>query len=230
MPSLKGQFLNLFGKSFLAKATVRSVEDIGAQYRRLVLSTDVKKEGAYQPGDKIQLLLPSLDVRTYTPVGWTAEGETEILVFRHSPGSPAGGWVANVKVGDSFSFAGPQRSLNIPSGPVLLVGDETSIAVAAAYTRHRPGLVAALLEVEEEGAAQKAATALGLGQPRLVRRGAEGALSAAILELLAERGGVSVGLTGSGSLVQRAREVLREKGGPAPRIKAYWVPGKTGLD
>jgi NADPH-dependent ferric siderophore reductase len=205
------------------------VEDIGVHYRRLTLSTDVRKEGAYQPGDKIQLLLPSLDVRTYTPVGWTAEGETEILVFRHSPTTPAGAWVAEVKAGDSFSFAGPQRSLNIPAGPVLLVGDETSIAVMAAYARHRPGLCSALLEVEEEEAALLAAQALGLGQPRLVRRGAGGTLGAALLELLAERGTVSVGLTGSGSLVQRAREVLREKGGPAPRIKAYWVPGKVGL-
>lgn len=230
MSSLKGHFLNVFGGSFLPKATARVVEDIGGHYRRLVLSTSVRKEGAYQPGDKIQLLLPSLDVRTYTPVGWTAGGETEILVFRHSSTSPAGAWVADVKVGDSFSFAGPQRSLNIPTGPVLLVGDETSIAVAAAYARHRPGLVALILEVEEEEAAFQASTALGLTQPRLVRRGVEGVLSAAILESWGASPQVSVGLTGSGSLVQRAREVLREHSGPAPRIKAYWVPGKVGLD
>ncbi|HNH47310.1 MAG TPA: siderophore-interacting protein [Myxococcota bacterium] len=230
MSSLKGQILNLFGKSFLAKATVLSVEDVGPLYRRLRLSTDLKKEGAYQPGDKIQILLPSLDVRTYTPVGWSAEGETEILVFRHTPGSPAGVWAAEVKVGDHFSFAGPQRSLNIPSGPALLVGDETSIAVAAAYTRHRPGLVASILEVGEESAARDAAKALGLAQATVVGRGDAPGLSSAILESWRAAPQVSVGLTGSGSLVQRAREVLREHGGPSPRIKAYWVPGKTGLD
>ncbi len=230
MSSLKGQILNLFGTSFLAKATVLSVEDVGTLYRRLRLATNVRKEGAYQPGDKIQILLPSLDVRTYTPVGWSAEGETEILVFRHNAGSPAGVWAASVKAGDSFSFAGPQRSLNIPSGPVLLVGDETSIAVAAAYSRHRPGLVASILEVEEEQTAREAATALGLMHARVLRRGDAAALSAAILESWRATPQVSVGLTGSGSLVQRAREVLREHGGPSPRIKAYWVPGKVGLD
>jgi uncharacterized protein involved in copper resistance len=34
----------------------------------------------------------------------------------------------------------------VPPGPVVIVGDETSVAVAAAFAAERPGAVAAIIE------------------------------------------------------------------------------------
>ncbi|KGB24904.1 hypothetical protein ApDm4_1195 [Acetobacter pomorum] len=53
----------------------------------------------------------------------------------------------------------------------------------------------------------------------------------AALPALIDNGAVFV-LTGNASTIQRLRQNLKSRGVPPTRLiaKAYWAPGKTGLD
>jgi NADPH-dependent ferric siderophore reductase len=67
-----------------------------------------------------------------------------------------------VKAGDELTFMGPQRSLSLDPGPVILVGDETSVAVAASFELERPGQVHGVFLVQAPDAAREAAQAVGV--------------------------------------------------------------------
>ena len=155
MSSGKGRLLSFLGGLLLTEATITHNEALGP-YRRLSLRGEGLQAKAFEPGDKLQLLLPGDDVRTYTPITWE-KGETSLLVYLHDERCPAPRWAQAAAPGDVLRFIGPQRSLSLPPGPVVIVGDETSIAVAAAYSLARPGQVKALLSVKDVQAARDAA-------------------------------------------------------------------------
>lgn len=67
MSSAKGKLVRLLGGAFLRRASVASAEDVGG-FRHVVLRGDMLKPGA---GTKLQILLPSDDMRTYTPIAST---------------------------------------------------------------------------------------------------------------------------------------------------------------
>ncbi|MBK7756102.1 MAG: siderophore-interacting protein [Deltaproteobacteria bacterium] len=169
MSSGKGRILSFFGGLVLTEATITHNEALGP-YRRLSLRGEGLQAKTFEPGDKLQLLLPGDDVRTYTPITW-ARGETSLLVYLHGETTPAPRWAQAAAPGDILRFVGPQRSLSLPPGPVVLIGDETSIAVAAALHLARPGQVKAALSVADEDAARAAAAAVGLPSPTLLARG-----------------------------------------------------------
>ncbi len=222
--SAKGRILRVFEK-LLVEATITAVEDRGPALRWLELTP--ARAAEISPGDKMQLLLPSDEVRTYSPVP-LGGGRFGVLVFVRAD-SPASRWARSAAVGDRVRLAGPSRSLTLPAGPVTVVGDETSIAVAASYARARPGQVTTVLELDEGLEADAALAALGLGQARVVRRAPSAARGSALEPALAEVHG-TVGVTGGGELVQRARAALRARGVREIKTKAYWVEGRAGLD
>ncbi|MEY3212882.1 MAG: hypothetical protein RIT28_3363 [Pseudomonadota bacterium] len=233
MSSGKGRFLSFFGGLLLTEATITHNEALGP-YRRLTVRGEGLQTKAFEPGDKLQLLLPGDDVRTYTPITW-ARGETSLLVYLHGETTPAPRWAQAAAPGDVLRFIGPQRSLSLAPGPVVILGDETSVAVAAAYSLARPGQVTAVLSVMDVDAARVAAAAVGLPAPSLLTRPAD--LSAhhqAIAEAAQAAGagapGVSVGLCGGAALIQGVRAALRDRGVSGVKVKAYWAPGKVGLD
>lgn len=233
MSSGKGRLLSFFGGLVLTEATITHNEALGP-YRRLSLRGEGLQAKTFEPGDKLQLLLPGDDVRTYTPITW-ARGETSLLVFLHGETTPATRWAQAAAPGDVVRFIGPQRSLSLPPGPVVLIGDETSIAVAAALHLARPGQVEAVLSVADEDAARAAAAAVGLHSPTMLARGANTdvhhlAIADAARAAGAGASGVSVGLCGGAGLIQGVRAALRGRGVEGVRVKAYWAPGKVGLD
>ena len=233
MSSGKGRLLSFLGGLLLTEATITHNEALGP-YRRLSLRGEGLQAKAFEPGDKLQLLLPGDDVRTYTPITWE-KGETSLLVYLHDERCPAPRWAQAAAPGDVLRFIGPQRSLSLPPGPVVIVGDETSIAVAAAYSLARPGQVKALLSVKDVQAARDAAAAVGLASPELFVREADASahhqrLAGAATAAGAGAPGVSVGLCGGAALIQGVRAALREKGVSGVKVKAYWAPGKVGLD
>lgn len=231
MSSLKGRLLRLVGGVALRATRVDAVEALAPAYRRIHVSGPALAHAGFQPGDKVQVLLPSLDVRTYTPIAW-ASTSTSFLVFLHGV-APGAGWARSVHPGDEIRFLGPQRSLAMEPGPLILVGDETSIAVAAAYTLARPGAVRAVLEAGDPGEAERVALAVGLREPTVVPRGAGadryGPLVAAVLAASRSQS-ASIGITGNARLLQAVRAGGRSAGVPSVRVKAYWAEGKVGLD
>ncbi|HYC24322.1 MAG TPA: hypothetical protein VEI94_16550 [Candidatus Bathyarchaeia archaeon] len=220
--SSKGKIVRFLGGAFLSRAAIVCVEDIGG-FRRLVMQADAP---APRAGAKVQLLLPSDDMRTYTPVA--SKDGFELLGWKHA-GGPGSRWLSEVTTGTTVRFVGPQRSLELPPGKVVLIGDETSVAVAASLERDRPGEVQALLQVRSPDDVQAAAGAIGL-QPVVVPRGELRLLVDTIVAARKTAPDACVALTGGSELVLGVRNALNQRGIDRIKTKTYWVPGKTGLD
>jgi len=222
--SVKGKMARLLGGLVLREARVAAAEAAGAGFRRIRLQGDSLRA---QPGNKIQILLPSDDVRTYTPIP-SPEGAV-LLGWCHA-GGPGSRWISEAKAGDTVRFLGAQHSLSFPPGPIILVGDETSVAVAASFAVARSGQVQAVFEAVSLEDLRAAADAVGLQPAHLARRGDVAGVVEAVHRARERVPGAVVGLTGGSVLVAAVRAALRERGIGHVKTKTYWVPGRTGLD
>lgn len=206
MSSAKGQLLRWLGDFVLNESTVRAVE-----LREPFATIELDPIVGVEPGDKIQVLLPSNDVRTYTPIA----GSVTTLVAHLHADTPGPRWARAVRVGDRVRFKGPDRCVRLPEGRVTIVGDATSIATALAFAAARPGAVTALIE----GSAPFEGLRSFVGEPSHTH--------AAIAEAIDPSSAVV--LTGGSALVQGVRAQLRKRSIDA-KTKAYWAPGRVGLD
>jgi NADPH-dependent ferric siderophore reductase len=177
-----------------------------------------------------------LTARTYTPIQWDAErGHTRILAWSHGRG-PGSDWARALASGDAFELFGPRRSLEIERSdrPLVLFGDETSFGLALALVAiPASSAIHGLFEVSSIPECVPVAAELALSAD-LVERAPNDAHLAEIekhligfIELDAD-----FVLTGRAPAVQRIHRTLKSFGvAPAKiRTKAYWAPGKTGLD
>jgi NADPH-dependent ferric siderophore reductase len=224
MGSAKGRLLRMFGSLVLGRGRVEAVDELGPQFRRFLVGETTTADDRYEPGDKLQILFPGADVRTYTPIGWSG-GRTSLLAYLHGD-TPAVAWARSLAVGDPVQYVGPQRSLKLGPGRAVIVGDETSIAVAAAFSLARPGQVAAVIEAADVEEARAVLAALGVADAVVVARGGS---RIALVEAVVSAGG-PVGLTGGARLIREVRAGLRERGAREERVKAYWAEGKVALD
>lgn len=222
MASGKGKVLRLLSAVLLKRASIIEADVVGG-FRRLVVRAEVPQFAA---GAKIQVLLPSDEARTYTPIP-SPHGMT-LLAWTHA-GGPGARWMANVGVGESIQFLGPHRSLELAAGPVVIMGDETSVAVAAAFEAERPRQVHAVIQSNSGQDIRAAAAAVGLSSLEVVSRG-DTIATAAIVGKLAATAGTALALTGCSALVVSVRDALRAVGIENVKIKPYWIPGRVGLD
>lgn len=223
MSSVKGKLVRLVSRFALARGTVVSTQLFGG-FQRVVLRSDATKP---QAGTKLQLLLPTDDVRTYSPI---ASPDGIVLLGWVHAGGPGAHWMANAKPNEVLPYAGPQRSLTLGAGPVVLVGDETSVAVAAAFANERPGQVYAVIQSEAAQDVLAAAGSVGLEPIEVAPRGDTGATVAIVQKRLRVWPNAVVAVTGGSELVVAVRAALRSEGVKNIKTKAYWIPGKTGLD
>lgn len=196
---MKGRIFRALGGLLLHEARVTAVH-VDGPFATLDLDSDALRDAA--PGDKIQVLLPGDVVRTYTPIPGDAP---RLLVYLHGE-TPGPRWARAVRVGERVRFKGPDRSLVLPPGDRVVVGDETSVAVARAYR------ATALIETAHE-----------IRGVRAFARGDYAGIAAAV------PAGAVVGLTGGAPLIQGVRAELRRRGIDA-KVKTYWAPGRSGLD
>lgn len=212
------------GRFLFRHGRVTDVARLGEHFVRVdVAGTELEGAG-FVPGDKVQVFLPGLGMRTYTPVTWEG-GKTFFVGFLHGEG-PGASWLRGVKVSDQVAMMGPRRSIDVGAGaqPLVVVGDETSLAVAAALTRgHGQRQVSALLETSVPDEVRAVSQALGLA-PTLVAHGDVEALGTALSAQLAH--GAMPVFTGRASTIQ----ALRQRGLKGGKTKAYWAEGKRGLD
>jgi len=223
MSSVKGKLIRLVSRVTLERAAVVSAQAIGG-FQRLLLRSDVR---AFSAGAKVQLLLPSDDVRTYTPV---ASPDGMVLLGWMHAGGPGARWMSSARPGDVLPFVGPQRSLQLDAGPVVLVGDETSVAVAAAFAVERPGQVHAVIQSDDAAGVRAAAESVGLEKTDVMARGDTAATASAVKARLSLAPNATVALTGGSELVVAVRDALRRDRVRNIKTKTYWIPGKTGLD
>jgi len=232
MASGKGILLNAFARLLTRDTTISAVETLSDHFRSITLSGASLRSASWTPGDKIQVLLPTLDVRTYTPVRWsTSDGTTELLVYHHGQ-SPGAAWSRTAQVGDVCRFIGPQGSLKAPAGrPVVLFGDETSFAVARALSASCQ--VSPIFEVESKAEATTVLGGLGLTTAQTIPRSDGDShleeVARAIRSSLGTTGALL--LTGRAQSIQSLRKSLKALSAPRPVAnKAYWSVGKVGLD
>lgn len=219
----------------MKRATVVASERLTDRFRLITLEGAALKGVAWTPGDKVQIAMGSAFVaRTYTPIEWNAAaGRMCILGYAHGDG-PGGAWVRAVRPGDECDIFGPRGSLDLRrlSGPLAIFGDETAIGLAYAATRQEPSrAVTCHFEVGDLESARQVAVELGLQDAALVERCPDethvATMVAALPDLVAA--GASFVLVGKAGTVQTLRRALTL---PASRLltKAYWAPGKAGLD
>lgn len=226
-------------KMFMKQASVVQAESLAEHFRLITLQSPAFRELQWLPGQKIQIAMGSaLVARTYTPIEWDAvAGRTRIVAYTHGSG-PGSAWVDRAEPGHACDVFGPRASLDPDriTGPCVVLGDETSIGLAYALSRRLGGrgAVACLLEVTGEAAARAVLHRLDLGDVELFSRCADDRHLQDMerrLHAVAATDATFV-LTGRAPSIQRLRRTLKGLGIPASRIiaKAYWAPGKTGLD
>lgn len=225
---------------FMKSATVSECRVLGEQFRLVTLSGDALRGVKWTPGQKIQVALGSWAYRTFTPLSWDAEhGSTQLLLFLHGE-APAAAWGQALKVGDSCTLFGPRDSLDLSAldRPALVFGDETSFGLAHAlrFTPKGAEGVRTLFEVSSKEVAQGILEHLGIVDAEVIERRSDDAhlneIERVAVDQLQARAIQSWALSGKASSIQRLSKRLRALGVSRGRIRtrAYWAPGKVGLD
>lgn len=244
MASGKGLFINALGGLVLRQGQVTRTREVSPGFRWLEVGAAALRDIEWTPGDKVQVLLPELDMRTYTPLAWNrATGTTEFLLYRNQPPGespaaerPGTHWIRTVKQGDACRFVGPQRSLAVAaSEPVVLFGDETSFAVALALRGAATQPPACVFEVDSCREALAVLTEFGLPDAVCIERAANDshltAVSEKLQQLLVGRADPRLLMTGRAQAIAALQSRRRAAGQSRPfKTKAYWSLGKSGLD
>lgn len=235
-----GRLESALTRLFMKRATVTRVQVLSEHFRRFTLSGDALRDVRWTPGQKVQVAVGGWAYRTYTPLTWDAtRGETELVVFLHGE-APGAAWGRTLKEGDECTLFGPRQSLDLASleRPALLFGDETSFGLACAL-RSAPGgsdRVRLLFEVTDLQEAKAVVSELGLADAVLVERKPNDAHLPEVEAVATTyartdqlRGGV---LSGKAPSLQFVNKQLRSLGltGLRTQNRAYWAPGKVGLD
>jgi NADPH-dependent ferric siderophore reductase len=235
-----GRLEGALSKLFTKAARVAAIADVADDFRLVTLAGEALVGGEWTPGQKVQVMLGGWVQRTYTPLSWnTQAGETQLLAYMHGEG-PAAVWARGLAEGDTCALFGPRGSLDLNAlgRPALLFGDETSLGLAHAL-RFTPASAQGahlVLEVTSKRAAAAALDAIGVEGAHLVERRPEdvhlGEVQEYTAHLLQTRSIEAGVLSGKATSIQRMNKQLRQLGLPRARlqVKAYWAPGKTGLD
>lgn len=223
---------------FTKQATVTEVRALDERFHLVTLQGPALQGARWEAGQKVQIMLGSaLVARTYTPLEWDPQaGRTRLLVYAHG-NSLASDWVRALNVGDEVQVFGPRASLDIGriAGPVVVLGDETSIGLTYAIQQQYPQrALLALLEVNARANSAAVLAQLGVGTVELFERREDGEHLRELeqhLAALSETDATFV-LTGKAASIQTLRRALKNLGVPGARLptKAYWAPGKRGLD
>lgn len=236
-----GRLEAAFQRIFTRAAHVVAIDDVGAKFRIITLGGEALRQVDWTPGDKIQLLLGGWVQRTYTPLDWDPlQGLTRILVYLHGDG-PGANWARHVGIGDDCVLFGPRASIDLAKvrSGAFIFGDETSLGLVAALNHSRPDTTAirVALEVSSSSDILDVIEVLGLGHADIhIHTSSPNDAHLFAVEdqafRLLKQPDASFVLTGKAPSIQRLRQNLRQYGSKSGQFqnKAYWAPGKTGLD
>jgi len=233
-----GRLSRAVSRLWMKPATVAANERLADRFHLITLEGDALTNVTWRPGQKVQIAMGSAFVtRTYTPIDWNVSvGRMSILGYSHGAG-PGSAWVRTVAPGDPCDVFGPRASLDIGGlpGTLVIVGDETSIGLAYAAIHQDPTrLVTSCLEIEDVVGARQVVANLDIHGATLIARRTDGAHIAALEASLSNAVAIEASfvLTGKAATIQTLRRSLRQRSVPTTRLitKAYWAPGKTGLD
>lgn len=234
MTSILDRVADVATKLILSSTTVTAAADAGPTFRRIELDGGA---ASWSPGCKVQARVRGATFRTFTPFGWTEDRRSVSLLVHRHPEGLATDWVDGLLVGDEVQLFGPRRSLaldDVTDAPIV-VGDETSFALAAAWAGHgaTPALTH-LFEVTSTIDSRITLDALGLDAELIARRDDDAHhpdLVERVVELVAADPGATLVLTGKAQSIRAIRGGLKDAGlSPAVKVKAYWDPNRSGMD
>lgn len=235
-----GRLTALLMKWLFRQATVRQSKEIAKNFFLIDLYGDDLKGIEWIPGQKIQIDVGGGVSRTYTPISWDPiVGQTSVVAYAHGWG-PGSTWCSTIAAGERCQFFGPRHSLDLRYLDVelpIFFGDETSLGLASTLIS-KGGQTAGtfLFEVSDGEAAACAWHQLVTHPATFVeRKPADTHLSEVEerMETILDKWiPESFVLAGKAVSIQRVRKYLRDRGIATSRIrtKAYWSPGKIGLD
>lgn len=224
---------------FMRNVRVMDIEEVGSAFRIVTLGGEALRDISWTPGDKIQIQLGGWIQRTYTPMDWDAEnGRTRILVYLHAD-APGTRWARMLRKGDTCVVFGPRKSIDRSRlrGPVILLGDETSLGLATALFNHASAPAAQMLfEVSAIAETRPVVEQLRLSDAHLCARlendGHFTELETRMSAFVQMHATADIVLTGKATSIQHITRLLRQRdiGASRRQSKAYWAPGKAGLD
>jgi NADPH-dependent ferric siderophore reductase len=235
MASAKALLGKVLGPLVFRAATVTRVRALAPRFLSVRIEGDALRGASFEPGDKVQVFIPEIGMRTYSPIDWdTMKGAFELIVFAREASTPSVTWARSLAEGTVVNLFGPRRSLRVPAAaPVVLVGDETSVGVARALRASSPGALRVVLEADDAAEVTVVARDAGL-RAEVVERTPGGAhfpaLAAAIVREAQASPGAGVYLTGSAITIQAVQRTLRARQIRPAATRPYWSPGKIGLD
>jgi NADPH-dependent ferric siderophore reductase len=227
MASAKALLGAVAGRFLFRHGEVTRVARLGERFVRVDVAGAELAGAPFVPGDKAQVFLPGIGMRTYTPITWADVGSTWFIGFLHGDG-PGARWLREARAGDAVAFLGPRRSIDVRDvdGPLVLLGDETSLALAVSLTRARPErAVRVVLEAEAPEEVREVARQLEIELALVAVKGDIAALDRVLGEQL--EGGATPVISGCAATIQALKRGRRGAGG---KTKAYWAAGKRGLD
>ncbi len=158
---------------------------------------------------------------------------TELIAFTHGDG-PASEWFGRVAVGDVCEVLGPRRSIDLrgPAGPVVFVGDESSVALACAL-RTVTGDVSLVFEARDPARLADVLAGLGVtGRVTVVAKAHDRVELLGQAREAAAQAPSTLVVTGDAATVHAVRRDSRAWPRTPGQVKgkAYWAEGRTGLD
>jgi len=228
-------------------ATVVSVRALSVRLRLVTLRAATFRDAVLVPGDKLQLRVAGLAFRTFTPLRLSGPDDALCVVaYLHGGATPGAKWLAAAHAGEPCHVRGPRRSLDVGAihRSTVFFGDETSIGLAAALCGTPLGGLDThfVFEVDEPDDTRRALGGLAAAGParlrgaQLVKRMRGDAHLAEVEAVLARHAGADAYrqyvLSGHACSIRRLARTLRRLGvRPSQMLtKAYWSPGKVGLD
>lgn len=238
MASVREVFGGVLAKFSFHELEILSARELAPRFRLFELHGETLKGTSCAAGDKLQLMLGGA-TRTYTPFAFDPErGSLSVLAFVHGD-SPGSRWGRAARVADKLRVFGPRGSIALAAlaQPTLLFGDETSFGVARALLDALPdakGASTFVFEVAETNEASRVLAQLGVEGAQIFTRRADDShlreVAENIADALGRMPGASVVLTGRAPAIQGLQRALKARSLPVDKSKAYWAPGKRGLD
>jgi NADPH-dependent ferric siderophore reductase len=236
MTGLAERLADFASGAMLDDAHVTGLSRLTPEFIQVKLSAGAFRKATWVPGAKLQFRprRGSMNLRTYTPMIWdAARGETELIAYTHGDG-PAAQWFGQVVEGRTCEVFGPRRSIDLreAAGPVLFVGDESSVALACAL-RTVTGDATHVFEARDPAGLTDVLAHLGIaGRVGVVPKTADRTDLLRQARDAAVQAPYTLIVTGDAATVHAVRRDSRgwEQKPRQVKGKAYWAEGRTGLD
>jgi ferric-chelate reductase (NADPH) len=228
----------MIGNRVLATGRIAEVNEVSQNFRLIDIEAEAFKTLKLNPGEKVQINTGDWNLRTYTPLSINPEmGRLGILAYIHGNG-PGSRWAANARAGDLCQFLGPRSSLKleVDERPLVLFGDETTIAVATNLKRRLRGRqpIKVVFEASTPEEVSAIVRDVGLEDATVVPKAMDGSVSIEALRTVVDAASkpCHLILTGRAQSIQQVRGRLKSFGFPMGQIttKVYWSEDSSGLD